>query len=336
MPNFKSATGSHETDVSSVHVPSSPPNRSTRFEQLKPPRIDIRKASPASSELEENISRNFIDSDMSEIDVRSRQSSHPSNRSRQTSKELPNVMSLHRSSSPKSHPHDRAHTSDRQQWSIPNRNSLPQNTLISRHEVARLRALILCSGIKAMEISRRATEPHPLCSLDSKTGLPRREISRFALDEQIDINIPQTELFPITARILSHSINYSIKTLERSASGFSTETVPALQHRVNATHDRVAMDFMDMTRRAVDEADDVSHNIVDSQRLKVKNVVDTMDKMLRRRRRRFRWVRRAGWLAVEWFLVGVMWYVWFVVSIVQFIIRVGRGSVSVVRWLLWL
>ncbi|KAI1819249.1 hypothetical protein F4861DRAFT_527681 [Xylaria intraflava] len=341
MPNFKSAAdsvdkpASFETDGTPAQVVSPRPRRSQRFEQLKPPRINV-KVPPAPSGFEKAIPRN-INFEVPEIDTHSRDSSRPVNRPRQTSKELQNVLSMHRAGPPVPYTGDATRASEHRNWTVPDRASLSQNGLISRREVARLRALILCSGIKAMEISRRASEPHPLFGLDSRAlGLPFTEIDRFVLKEPADFRVPQTQLFPTAARILSTDINRSLKMIETSASKFSSETAPALQQQVDAIYTRIAMDFMDMTRRAVDEADDVSHDIVDSQRLKVKSVVDTMDKMLRRRRRRFRYVRRAGWLAVEWVLVGFMWYVWFIVMIARIILGVGRGAVSVVRWLLWL
>ncbi|KAI0422597.1 hypothetical protein F5X98DRAFT_99875 [Xylaria grammica] len=342
MPNFKPTAGyadrsAHETD-SSVQVLSRPPSKSPRFEQLKPPRIDIRKASPELSEVEDSNSRNLIDPNLSDIGSCFRDSSQPvTNRPRQTSKELQNVLSIRDGESPLSYMENRARISEHRSWVIPDRTSLSQHALVSRREVARLRTLILCSGIKAKEISRRANEPHPLFASDIKTiGLPWTEISPFVPDGEPNLRLSQTELFPATARILSQSVDRSIEAFEKSASEFSRDRAPRLQRRVDALHNSVAMDLMDMTRRAADEADDVSHNIVDYQRLKVKNAVDTMDKMLRRRRRRFRWVRRAGWLAVEWVLVGFMWYVWFIVMITRVILGVGRGALSVVRWLLWI
>ncbi|KAI8951886.1 hypothetical protein F4801DRAFT_542961 [Xylaria longipes] len=343
MPNFKSPTGSinksasHKGDGSSVQVLSRPPSRSPRFEQLKPPRIDVRRASPDLSELERGTRQNFMDSDTSELDSRSRVLSHPINRPRQSSKELQNILSIRDTDSPVSRTEDKTRVSEHRNWIIPNRASLSQHALISRREVARLRALILCSGIKAMEISRRANESRPLFEPDNKaTGLSWTEIRRLAPDEEHDLRVSQAEIFPTTARILSRSVDRSIKSFEKSASEFSTETAPRLQQRVDTIHNRVAVDLMDMTRRAADEADEVSHEIVDYQRLKVKSVLDTMDKMLRRRRRRFRWVRRAGWLAVEWVLVGFMWYVWFIVMITRIVLGAGRGFVSFIRWLLWL
>jgi hypothetical protein len=86
----------------------------------------------------------------------------------------------------------------------------------------------------------------------------------------------------------------------------------------------------------VDEADDVSRELVDKQTLDVKGVTDKIDKMMRRRRRRFRWARRGGWVLVEWALVGVMWYVWFMVVLARVVMGVGRGVVGGVRWLFWL
>ncbi|KAI1774579.1 hypothetical protein F4818DRAFT_418304 [Hypoxylon cercidicola] len=341
MPPFKSASISTENpvlgeaDFPPLTHTTSPPSRSPRFDRLKPPRIDIRKASPPSEELERTRSRQLRESDVSDTESRSRSSVHLDS-SRRTSKDLNEVLSFPPS---RTRPQlgSRALSQGARHWSISERSPSGQGAQISRREVARLRALILCSGIKAMEISRRAHEPQPLFALDNKaTGLPWPDISRFAADEQAGLAVPQTRLFPATARILSESIERSIRASEQSTAVFATSTTPRLHRRVEALHDRVGGDLVAMTHRAADEADEVSRDLVDGQRLKVKQVVDTMDKMLRRRRRRFRWARRAGWLLVEWVLVGFMWYVWFVVTVARVVLGVGRGVVGVVRWLLWL
>ncbi|KAI1309779.1 hypothetical protein F5Y03DRAFT_347352 [Xylaria venustula] len=342
MPNFKSTTA--PTDTPAIHnmddlapVSSRPPSRSPRFEQLKPPRIDIRKASLDLSELQESSPRNPNDPNISDPDSQFHDSGYTALRPRQTSKELQNALSIYDMGSSLSRIDNGRRASSHRNWVIPDRTSLSPHVFLSRREVARLRALILCSGIKAMELSRRANEPRPLLNQDTTaTGLQWTEMKRFMPDGKSKLQVPQTELFPTTARILSHSINHSIEMFENSVSEFSTNVAPHLEQRVEVTHNRVAMELMDMTHRAADKADEVSQDIVDYQRLKVKNVVDTMDKMLRRRRRRFRWVRRAGWLAVEWVLVGFMWYVWFIVMITRIVLGAGRGVISAVRWLLWI
>ncbi|KAI0506915.1 hypothetical protein F5B22DRAFT_427991 [Xylaria bambusicola] len=345
MPNFKSTTDSMDRSVSqnidtSLHpVSSRPPSRSPRFDQLKPPRIDIRKASPEASELEDDNDRHpreFIDPTSSETDSYFHDSDHLINRPRQTSKELQHFHSRNNRESSVSHLDNGPRVYSHRNWVIPDLTSLSQHALISRREVARLRTLILCSGIKAMEISRRANEPLSLFGSDNMTmGLQGMGLNRFVPDEKRQLHMPQTELFPATAGVLSHNIDRSIDNFEKSASEFSKD-VARLQHQVDMVHNRVAVELMDMTHHAADEADELSLDLVDYQRLKVEDAVNTIDNMLRQRRRRFRWVRRAGWLAVEWVLVGFMWYVWFIVMITRIILGAGRGVVSVIRWLLWI
>ncbi|KAI1077662.1 hypothetical protein F5B20DRAFT_258167 [Whalleya microplaca] len=345
MPPFKSTSDSlnkaksQETDILTPVHTTIPPERSSRFDQLKPPRIDIRRASPSSFELEHVKSRLVRESDVSDTESRSRDEVV---KPRKMSKDLRNILP------PAKQPPHRGSLigpKDTRHWSISDRSPSPQQAQISKREVARLRTVILCSGIKAMEISRRSYEPHPVFALDTKAMVPPwTDISRFAAAPGGDNNnnnlaglsVSQMELYPVTARVLSESIDRSIQTFEETAGKFVTETTPALHRRIHGLHGRVAADLIDMTHRAADEADEVNRDLVDSQRLKVKSVVDTMDKMLRRRRRRFRWVRRAGWLAVEWVLVGFMWYVWFVVMITRVFLGLGRGVVGVVKWLLFL
>lgn len=145
----------------------------------------------------------------------------------------------------------------------------------------------------------------------------------------------QMEAYPLAARVLGSSARAAEDEWREEAESFAARGSLVLQERVEALRTRVR-DQSEMTRAAADEADEVSRDLVVGQRLKVKRVVDVMEKMLRRRRRRFRWLRRGGWLALEWALVGFMWYVWFVVMIARVIFGVGKGFVRGVRWLLWL
>ncbi|KAI2783758.1 hypothetical protein F4815DRAFT_457838 [Daldinia loculata] len=340
MPPFKSASVSYDKPISGELEPlalthtTSQSTRSPRFDRLKPPRIDIRKASPP-SELEHTKPHLLRDSDVSDTESRPRDSS---DKPRDTLIDLADIPSLPASQN-RYRPRlgSRTLSESARHWSISNGSQTPQGTQISRREIARMRALILCSGIKAMEISRRAHEQYTLSTLDDKAvGLPWTGIRQFLPDKSSSIVVSEAQLYPATAQILSESIARSIQASETSRARFAGETVPALYRRVDVLHDRVGGDLMEMTRRAADEADEVNRDLVDAQRLKAKRVTDTMDKMLRRRRRRFRWARRAGWLAVEWVLVGFMWYVWFVVMLARIVLGVGKGVVGVVRWLLWL
>jgi hypothetical protein len=140
----------------------------------------------------------------------------------------------------------------------------------------------------------------------------------------------------LAANVLSKDIQLSTSLWQSSADTFIHTTIPQLQERINALHRTIADDLTPLARRAADEADEVSKDLVTSQTLQVKHIIDMMDKMMRRRRRRLRWVRRGGWVLVEWVLVGVMWMVWFLVTFARIVWGVGRVVTGSVRWLLWL
>ncbi|KAI0126408.1 hypothetical protein BJ170DRAFT_596009 [Xylariales sp. AK1849] len=343
MPLFKPAyrvDNSLSPDSDNLGVPNDRPSRaqswrSTRFDQLKPPRIDVMNASPTSSPIAAPGPRAIRDAEASDTDLRTRDSVISTDDARKSSSQLNTILSLHP-------PSGRAHHSNsnsNRHWSISDRSPSPQRSArLSKRELARLKALTLSSGIKAMEIARRAQEPRLLFSSDNfgSNGIPWTEMSRFTAPDQSGLAVPQTELYSTTARILQASIETSGAALENSVHDFAQNSMHKLRGQVDHLHAHVASDLIDMTRRAADEADECSRDIVDSQRLKVKRVVDIIEKMMRRRRRRFRWARRGGWLMVEWVLVGFMWYVWFVVMIARIIFGVIGGFVGSVRWLLWL
>ncbi|KAL1889909.1 hypothetical protein Sste5346_008636 [Sporothrix stenoceras] len=148
--------------------------------------------------------------------------------------------------------------------------------------------------------------------------------------------VKQVEIYPLAAQVLGSAIQRSGHSWQISAEMFANTTVPQLRQRIEGVRTRVSVELSGLARQAADEADEVTRDLMAVQRLQVKRVEDSIEKMLRRRRRRFRWVRRAGWLTVEWLLVGFMWYVWFVVMLARIILGFGRGIYSGVRWLLWL
>ncbi|CAK7269966.1 hypothetical protein SEPCBS119000_003845 [Sporothrix epigloea] len=148
--------------------------------------------------------------------------------------------------------------------------------------------------------------------------------------------VKQVELYPLAAQVLGSAIQRSGASWQNSAETFANAKMPELRQRIEKVHTRVAIDLSGLARQAADEADEVTQDLMAVQRLRVKRVGDSIEKMLRRRQRRFRWVRRAGWLTVEWLLLGLMWYVWFVVTLARIVLGFGRGVYASVRWLLWL
>ncbi|KAK1996692.1 hypothetical protein LX36DRAFT_106586 [Colletotrichum falcatum] len=341
MPAFEPASQDKlkHTQSEPLGLPgNSPPSasrKSPRFDRLKPPRIDIMSASPTSSY---GSAKRL--SDVSELEPLS-------------GGRIPGVKEADKRFKPTItvspfSPAGRARSGSNRSrhWSISDRSPAPERAPMSKREIARLRALVLSSGIKAMEITRRANEPHPVFA-DRQTPSQNDvqvanifwpEIARLSPDPDAVRNkaVPQTELYQFAAKTLGSSIQCSGQEWQKTADLFMSETVPALHRRVEDVRRRVATDLSAMTRAAADEADETSRDLTLGQRLKIKHTLDVIETMLRRRRRRFRWVRRAMWLAVEWVLVGFMWYVWFVVMILRVFWGFGKGVVGAVRWLLWL
>ncbi|KAM0284280.1 hypothetical protein ACHAQH_002071 [Verticillium albo-atrum] len=344
MPTFQHA--SHDKSSLGQMEPASvqssrPPSRSSRFDMLKPPRIDVHHASPS---LSPPTMRQRGDTEESGDQPR-RVSYYNNEDVHKAGRRLSSVMSM-----PQSFNRDRlgslATNFDGRHWTISDRSTSPRRAPLSRHEVARLRALVLSSGIKAMEISRRAYEPRPVFAAPATKpeDVQNQKLSFWPAIAQLSQDpaqlraraVSQTELYQIAARTLGGSMQCAGLDWQRAADAFTGETAPALQANIEDIRRHIAVDLSAMTRAAADEADETSRDLAFGQRLKIKAVVDVIDKMLRRRRRRFRWVRRALWLGVEWGLVGIMWYVWFVVMILRVFVGLGKGVVGGVRWLLWL
>ncbi|KAL0935421.1 UPF0183 domain-containing protein [Colletotrichum truncatum] len=341
MPTFQPT--SHERLKTVESDPASPPNvslrppsrKSPRFDRLKPPRIDILSASPTSSP---GSTRHL--SDLSEGEPGS--AAHEG--VKEADKRLNSIIGIPHGFSPDNRP--LASPQRNRHWSISDHSPAPDQAPMSKREVARLRALILSSGIKAMEIARRADEPHFVFASKPRPSRTDKQVANVFWPEVAKLSpdpaslhntaVPQTELYQFAAKTLGTSIQCSGQEWQKTADLFVSETIPSLHRRVEDVRRRVATDLSAMTRAAADEADETSRDLTLGQRLKIKHTLDVIETMMRRRRRRFRWVRRAMWLAVEWVLVGFMWYVWFVVMILRVFWGVGQGAVRAVRWLLWL
>jgi hypothetical protein len=320
--------------------------RISRFSLLQPPRIDVHNASPSSSPDLAAANRSSRNSDVSDLDDHRRSSygvqgadarlnavlgipGHPAHGIGKFGLLVTGLES----------PSDGHMTG--KEWGIFNgrRPPTPQGP-ITKREIARVKALLLSSGIKAKEITRRAAELQDLRSADNDPNSPSAyaQIAMLNREPQLIRPVPRSQEHILAARVLSNDIQLSSQMWQASAESFSTDTVGELLDRVGTLQDRITgrNGLSEITRAAEREADDVSRDLVTSQTLKVKELIEKMGTLLRRRRRRFRWLRRAGWVAVEWVLVGVMWWLWLVVMLIRIVQGVIGGIVSGARWLLWL
>jgi hypothetical protein len=295
-------------------------SRSKRFDKLAPPPMDLRSISSTSS-LSRSSSRSPEHRRFKSILERSG-GANRDRRPSDTLSKIPTNSSGRRASRP---------TLDRH-WSITDGNGshiLVQNPIVTRSEIARVRALLLCSGIKAKAISERAQR--------ERTGGPSPFLLHAAkLANAQLIPVPKKEEHVLAARILVRYLESSTEALNTSAEEFREHTVQGIFNHITQLKSRVETELFPRVREDSDEAVKISSDVAASAPLTVKEISDEADKILRMRRRRSRWLRRVGWSLVEWCLLGVMWWVWFVVVVLRFCKSVVLGVVRVVRWFLWL
>lgn len=314
--------------------------RSARFERLAPPKIDMRSISPSPSPpLTRTQTRNLIPS-YDPIDSRQSSTSRSEGRVRDADRRLNAVLgipgTIGRGGPPMTglaslenrRSRERPVLEGKRRWSMSDRSVSAVRGNVTKRDVARVRALLLSSGVKANEIARRA---HEINNTSSPILQDLRETSGAPLPR-----VPQSQEHALAARIYTSHIDENNKQLRDAAERFSNETVDQLHQQIKDVDEHITQRLTPLVRGSADEADVFSAQLTTTHTLEVKQLNDAVDAILRRRRRRLRWVRRLGYVMLEWTLLGIMWWVWLIVVIVRLIRGTLRGFVRGVRWLLWL
>jgi hypothetical protein len=318
--------------------------RISRQQFLNPPRIDVQGASPSSSPEPRATNPSSRNSDVSDLENRRSGSVAVQN----ADARLNSILGIPGHSGHKGLPvtglthafdsrRPSAQNTDREyHWSISDRAVSATCGPMTKREIARVEALLLSSGIKAREINRRAIEVKDITEPDKHCDYT--DIAPLDRDPPFLKPVPKYQTHILAAQIVSRDIQISSQIWQETVSTFSNETINGFLDRIEDLQDRIIgrNGLSEMTRMAEREADDVSKDLVTSKTLAIKELLERMGTILRRRRRRFRWVRRAGWVLLEWVLVGVMWWVWLVVVLIGFVRGTVRGVIGGVRWLLWL
>jgi hypothetical protein len=321
LPSFRSQKDQERGYVSDSGLPEDPitrqararaNSRSARFDALAPPRMDLRSISANSSSRKPSRSQSPDAARMNRVLARPGgvgQGGLPMTSLAQHQKRRPSLGRRH--------------------WSITDDQPLSRtNPLITSADIARIRALFLCSGIKARRINTRATthrSPPP----------PWLTRSAESAGESL-IPIPRKEEHVLAAKLLTRALESRTTSLHTSATSFQNHTVQNLVAQMNSLKSTLDADLFMRVRSTADEAVRITSEVSGTAPLSVKQISDEIDKMVRMRRRRTRWVRRVGWMLVEWMVLGVMWWAWLVVMVLGTVRRVVGGGLGVVRWLLWL
>ncbi|KAF2132238.1 DUF221-domain-containing protein [Dothidotthia symphoricarpi CBS 119687] len=255
-------------------------DRSPRFDRLAPPRMDIETASIVSTGSNASLRRNSTQGHMKKALTRpggaglalSLRDSYSSNRKRSTS---------------------RPTLDGRRHWSITDDDShvLRRKTdanVVTQADIVRVRALFLCSGVKAKEISFRAHTPSPKTPafLTRAAATAKRDL----------VTVPKAEEHVLAARILLQDLEASTDTLSNFTKTFRDATIKDLTNLVADLTSRVEVDLMPRILDGGDSAVRVVSEVSGQGPLQVKQITDDIDHMLRTRRRRMKWIRSFGWM----------------------------------------
>ncbi|KAF9888749.1 hypothetical protein FE257_008324 [Aspergillus nanangensis] len=214
-------------------------------------------------------------------------------------------------------------------WSISERSIT--NTVSSgvpgKREIERSRALLLSSGIKAREITRRAESV--------RSPPPDFLCKAFGPDVPVPPIIRMHE-YDVAVQHLLQNMEQSHDIFQKSVISYPGPGLSSLKSQLSELEDLVNNSLNPRVRAAADNAENLSVQLNTTSTLAVKQLSDTLDKGIRRRHRRLRWIRRTGFVMLEWALVAMLWWVWLIVMIFKGLRGVLRGVVSSIRWVLWL
>ncbi|EAU34472.1 predicted protein [Aspergillus terreus NIH2624] len=214
-------------------------------------------------------------------------------------------------------------------WSISERSiaTSASSGIPAKREVERSRALLLSSGIKAREITRRA----------ESVRSPPPEFLRKAFGSDLPTpTVPRLREYDVAVDSLLKKFERSHERFQKTMSNYPGTDLTSLKSQLTMLENLVNNSLNPRVRAAADDAENLSVQLNTTSTLAVKQLSDTLDKGVRKRHRRLRWIRRTGFVMLEWALVGVLWWVWLIVMIFKAFRGVLRGVISGVRWILWL
>jgi len=344
LPNFRSperknsremidlSTLSEDDHITRQQLELRGRGRPSRFDRLAPPNLDMRSVSPSPSP---SLSRlQTREADMSDesrrpsataSDIAARRSLQPAllglpGKLRQDGPPPTGLTSLdNRRRGSSTRPELQRH------WSVSNCDISAVRGAVSQQDITRVRALLLSSGVKANEILRRANE---IPAAPTDILQEAQSITGFAISP-----VPRCQEHQLAARLLIEFVDGNNAQLNQAVGQFSHGPIDTYHEQLRHLESSISTAFTPRVRASADDADALSLELSTSYRLDVKRLNDSIDHILRTKRRRFRWVRRGVYLLLEWMLLGAMWWVWLIVVIVRLATGVVGGLWRVGRWL---
>lgn len=139
-----------------------------------------------------------------------------------------------------------------------------------------------------------------------------------------------------SAAAVSRDIRVAEQMFVRKANYFTDSTVLGLRRAIDRIRADIEVVLTPMLVTVSEGADALNEQLTTPCTLAVNGINEEAAAMARRKRRQMRWVRRGGYVLLEWAVLGVMWWVWLVVVVLNIVRGVFRVWVGTVRWVLWI
>ncbi|KAG0642594.1 hypothetical protein HOY80DRAFT_917435 [Tuber brumale] len=201
-------------------------------------------------------------------------------------------------------------------------NNDGKGAAVSKQELIRARAYILASGVVARGITSKRAGTSVLGRIsDNNDG-----VGIVVLAEQ---RMHSTD-------VVSREIASAEEEFVKKSRVFTNSTVVELKGLVDNIKSEIETRLATMLGEIADGASELNGELTTKCTLAVKAVNDDLSNVMRRKRRKFRWIRRAGYVMLEWVVLGVMWWAWLIVVVVRFLRVMVTWIVRGVRWILWI
>ncbi|RPB13744.1 hypothetical protein P167DRAFT_604683 [Morchella conica CCBAS932] len=135
---------------------------------------------------------------------------------------------------------------------------------------------------------------------------------------------------------VSRDISAAEQVFVCKARSFADSTVSDLRKLIDRIRDDIETELVPSLTNVAESADELNEEMTTTCTLAVKGINDQVAAIARRKRRQLRWIRRGGYVLLEWVVLGVMWWVWLVVVVLNIFRGVFRGTIGAIRWILWI
>ncbi|KAK5943306.1 hypothetical protein PMZ80_004313 [Knufia obscura] len=322
-PQRSQAEGYDSDPVSTAARARRAAGKSPRLDRLAPPKLDIRSATPDGrrssydfgTALDLSRTRSASELYNSAISGRPNERSAGNKRGLTAQRRSTNDMS-------------RNFSHEGRSSSRP-----PQNIRI--HDFFRTRALLLASTIKATNIATYCDEfPKPqssfLFSAFQTTGATGSEVNRH-------LPARRKEEHAIAARHLIAHLNKQSGEFNDHLSNFTETTTVNLHREIQILEDKTESSLFPRLQALSDQAGQLAQKLTTTSTLAVKGVNDDVAEAFRMKRRGpYRFGRLLGYKLMEWGVVGLLWLIWFVVTVIRIVLGTARAIWAVIAWLFWL